>query len=257
MSVLVRVGLAVVLSLLPLGRRAYADGVTSSPQEQPADSSAAGIDVPASSEPDGDSAAAETVDPESVAHTPDQNGGRMFGVMPNFSTIERGTTIDPISASRKFKLAQLNTFDGYTFAFVGVISEFSRHYGGGTTGFAKQYAASFADTSIGNFLTTGGFPSLLRQDPRYYERGRGSIASRIGYAFSRAVITHGDSGRQQLNVSELAGTGVAAAVSNLYYPQGQHTASATITRWGTQILWDALANELKEFWPDVRSRLHR
>jgi hypothetical protein len=30
---------------------------------------------------------------------------------------------------------------------------------------------------------------------------------------------------------------------------------ATLTRWGTQILWDAAANELKEFWPDLRRRL--
>jgi len=76
------------------------------------------------------------------------------------------------------------------------------------------------------------------------------------YALSRAVVTHGDSGHRQVNMSEIAGTGVAASLSNMYYPTVDRTASATVTRWGTQIMWDALANELKEFWPDVRRRLH-
>ncbi len=30
-----------------------------------------------------------------------------------------------------------------------------------------------------------------------------------------------------------------------------------LTRWGMQVLWDTLSNEMKEFWPDVREKLHR
>jgi len=30
-----------------------------------------------------------------------------------------------------------------------------------------------------------------------------------------------------------------------------------LSRWGMQVMWDTLSNELKEFWPDVRRKLHR
>jgi hypothetical protein len=200
--------------------------------------------------------AAEPSD-DSPSHAASQNGGRMFGVLPNYATVEGTNRVDPISPGQKFRLAKLSTFDPYTFAFVGFVAGVNRHYGDGPGGFVKQYGASFADNSIGNFMTSGVFPSLLHQDPRYYQRGHGSVHGRIAYAFSRVLITRGDSGLVQANASEIAGTGVAATVSNAYYPQSQRTASATISRWLTQIAWDGLSNELKEFWPDVRRRLHR
>jgi hypothetical protein len=50
---------------------------------------------------------------------------------------------------------------------------------------------------------------------------------------------------------------VAAAISNLYYPPEARSPADTLTRWGTQIMWDTLSNELKEFWPDIRRKIHR
>jgi hypothetical protein len=98
---------------------------------------------------------------------------------------------------------------------------------------------------------------MLRQDPRYFESGQGSIVRRVGYAASRIVITRDRSGQRQFNYSELGGNGVAAAISNLYYPSDGRSAVQTLTRWGTQIMWDTLSNELKEFWPDIRRKIHR
>jgi hypothetical protein len=247
---LLRACVAICLFVVPFCPSVYAQTVSS--DSQPSSTGDASPDAP-SSVPDD----SEQPDPAPDQNRgPDQNGGRMFGVLPNYATVERATHADPISPQRKFGLARLSTFDPYTFAFVGLISEVSRHYGPGTEGFVKQYAASFSDNAIGNFMTTGVFPSLLHQDPRYYQHGNGSIGGRALYAFSRVLVTHGDSGGLQVNASEIAGTGVAAALSNGYYPEGQRTASATVSRWCTQILWDGLSNELKEFWPDVRRRLH-
>jgi hypothetical protein len=30
-----------------------------------------------------------------------------------------------------------------------------------------------------------------------------------------------------------------------------------MTIWGTQIMWDGIANETKEFWPDIHHRFRR
>jgi hypothetical protein len=179
-------------------------------------------------------------------------GERMFGVLPNYTTVEGAKQYQPVSAFQKFHMAEQNSFDPYVFPFVGVVAG----VGAGQKGlaFGRRYAMALADNSIGNYLTTAVLPSALHQDPRYFERGTGSVLSRVGYAASRSLVTHGASGASQFNVSEIGGNGIAAAVSNLYYPAADRALTSILTRWGMQIMWDTLSNELKEFWPDVRRK---
>jgi hypothetical protein len=181
----------------------------------------------------------------------------MFGVLPNYATVEGASTITAISSREKFKLAKMNSLDPFLYPFVGVVAAIERSYGPGAKAYVKQYGASFTDNSLGNVLTTAMLPSLLHQDPRYFQRGHGSVGSRIGYSASRLIVTHGDSGRRQLNLSEVGGNAIAATVSNAYYPITQRGVSDTLSRWALQLMWDGLSNELKEFWPDIRRRIAR
>jgi hypothetical protein len=185
-----------------------------------------------------------------------KSGGRLFGLFPNNTAVEGATEIEPVTAGQKFKMAGLNTFDPVIYVFVGVMATVNRSYGPGASGYFKQYAASFTDNTSGNMMTTAVLPSLLRQDPRYFQRGEGSALGRVGYAASRSVVIRGDSGHPQFNVSEIGGTAIAAGISNAYYPETERTLTATMSRWGLQLMWDALSNELKEFWPDVRRKMH-
>jgi hypothetical protein len=52
------------------------------------------------------------------------------------------------------------------------------------------------------------------------------------------------------------GNAIAATLSNLYYTASARTLAGTLTRWGMQVMWDTLSNEMKEFWPDIRAKLH-
>jgi hypothetical protein len=142
------------------------------------------------------------------------------------------------------------------YPFVGFVATLNHTYGHGVSGFLKQYPASLADNAIGNFLTSAVMPAALHQDPRYFERGSGTFLGRLGYAASRSVVTRSDAGHPQFNLSEIGGNAVAAGLSNLYYPAADRTVTGTLSRWGMQLMWDTLSNELKEFWPDVRSKLH-
>jgi hypothetical protein len=153
-------------------------------------------------------------------------------------------------------MASENTFDPWVYPFIGFVATINHSFGPGVSGFGKQYAASLTDNITGNFLTSAALPSLLRQDPRYFELGSGGIWHRAGYAASRIVVTRGDSGRPEFNVSEIGGNMLAASISNTYYPQANRTLTGTLSRWGMQLLWDALSNEMKEFWPDIRQKLH-
>ena len=107
-----------------------------------------------------------------------------------------------------------------------------------------------------SLVTTGLLPSLLKQDPRYYQGHTTGFFRRVGYAASRSVVTKSRKGDPQFNLSEIGGTLIVANVSNLYYPSEERNVQDTLERWGTQAMWDTLANELKEFWPDIRQKLH-
>ena len=185
-----------------------------------------------------------------TTHAPD----RMFGVLPNYATVERQGIVAPIAAREMFTLNAKNTFDAYVFPFVALTASLGQRDG---ETFSQRYATAFADNAIGNFLTSAVLPAALHEDPRYYQRGTGGFGSRAGYALSRIAITRSSSGRPQLNVSELAGNFAASAVANAYYPAEGRSLTATLTRWGSQMMWDAASNELKEFWPDIRAWLQR
>jgi hypothetical protein len=184
------------------------------------------------------------------AHKPD----RMFGVLPNYSTVEGAHQVSPITTKQAFMMAAQNTFDPYVYPFVGVVAALG--VGQTTIKFPRRYATAMTDNVIGNFMTTAVLPSLLHQDPRYFELGTGSFLHRAAYAASRSVITRSRSGARQFNVSEIGGNGLAAMFSNVYYPSADRSALGVATRWGSQVMWDTLSNELKEFWPDVRRKIH-
>jgi len=187
---------------------------------------------------------------------------RVFGVLPNYGTVEDGTTVSALTTRETFRIAALNSFDPYVFPFVGVIAALAQieneepSLGRGPGAYVARYATALADSDISSFLTSAIVPTLLKQDPRYFELREGGVWRRAGYAASRTLITRSRSGETQFNLSGIGGNGVAAVVSNLYYPSADHSPAQTLIRWGTQVMWDAVSNELKEFWPDIRRTLH-
>jgi hypothetical protein len=196
----------------------------------------------------------ETGAPDQIAPKND----RLFGVLPNYTTVERQDRYSPVSAKGKYKLWLDSTVDPYLFPFMGVIALIGQaentepSYGQGLKGYAKRYATSYADEAIGGFMTTATFPAVLHQDPRYYQLGEGSFTHRAFYAVSRSFITKSDTGRREFNVSEIAGNLVASGISQSYHPADERTFANTLSVWGTDIMWDTASNVAKEFWPDIR-----
>jgi hypothetical protein len=113
------------------------------------------------------------------------------------------------------------------------------------------------DGTSESFLVQAIFPSLLRQDPRYFQDGKGTFWRRAGYAVSRIVVTRRDSGSVGFNLSEVAGAAVAAGVSNAYHPASDRTVPNTMETWVSMMGWDTFSNVVKEFWPDIRRKVHQ
>jgi hypothetical protein len=186
---------------------------------------------------------------------------RIFEVLPNYGTVENAKDLPPLTTGQKFRLATAGVFDWASFPFNGVLSGIAqakndpKEWGQGWGAYGKRYGASFADNSIGTYMTTAVFPSLLREDPRYYQLGKGSFAHRAYHGVNRLFVTRTDSGHDRFNYSESIGNAAAAAISNIYHVPADRTASRNATTFAFLILYDGLSNELKEFWPDIRRRV--
>lgn len=183
---------------------------------------------------------------------------RVFLVMPNYLTVENASTAPRISAGEKFKLATLDTFDWFVYPFIGVQAAIAqaqnspKEYGQGWNAYGLRYGQAFGDNGIGNYMTSAVFPTILHQDPRYYQLGHGGIKRRTWYAVSRMFVTRGDDGHEEFNCSEICGNAVNAAISRSYHVDQERDAGDAAITWWTQIGWDAASNVSKEFWPDIK-----
>lgn len=200
-----------------------------------------------------------------VAPAPQQaalKNDRLFYVLANYTTVENHDQFGTLSAKTKFKLSAKTMTDPITVSFIAVIALMGQarnsdpSYGQGFKGYDKRYATFYADTGIGTLMTTSVFPTLLHQDPRYFQLGTGSTLHRVMYSVSRIFVTRADSGETQFNYSEILGNAVAAGVSSSYHPQNQRTLGNTMNTWGTSIMLNTVCNVAKEFWPDIRGKIH-
>src|SRR2546427_7619170 len=133
---------------------------------------------------------------------------RIFEVLPNYGTVENTKNLPPLTAGQKFRLATAGVFDWGAYPFNVILAGIAqakndpKEWGQGWDAYGKRYGASFADNSIGTYMTTAIFPSLLHEDPRYYQLGRGRFGHRAYHAVNRLFITRADSRHDRFNLSE-------------------------------------------------------
>ena len=188
----------------------------------------------------------------------DADAGRILGVIPDNKIVPSHSTGEPLTRRAKFSLAFKDSTDPFTFVLAGFyagISEWNDQYpkfGEGASGYGKRFGAAYADQVIGNYFTEAIVPSIMHQDPRYFRMGSGPKLRRLGYALTRTVVTRTDRGCAAFNYSEIVGNGIAAGLSNFYYPRADRTVSETAEKLGVQVVSDSAFNVLLEFWPDMR-----
>jgi hypothetical protein len=222
---------------------------TQPPSTQPSSTQASPGDDTKNSDKKGDGAAATSKD-------------RLFFALPNFLTLENGSQAPPLTSGQKFKVVAKGTFDYIQipwYAIVGAISQAQNNeagYGQGWAGYGKRVGASAADGTIENFMVQAILPSILHQDPRYFQMGKGKTWNRLTYSATRIFVTRSDSGHKQFNFSEVFGSAISASISTYsYHPRSDRGISDVAGVWGTQMGTDALTIVLKEFWPDIRNKI--
>jgi hypothetical protein len=204
---------------------------------------------------------------------------RLFFALPNFLTLENAGQVPPLTAGEKFKVVAKGSFDPIQIVWYAALSGICQAencepgFGQGWAAYGKRYGAYAADGTIENFFVGAIFPSMLHQDPRYFQSGQGSFWHRTGYSISRIFVTRTDSGNSQFNYSEIVGSAVSSAVStysyhphpgyhpepgvNVPYVASDRTLKNTASVWGSQVGYDTLTLVVKEFWPDIRRKIRK
>lgn len=119
--------------------------------------------------------------------------------------------------------------------------------------YLKRFGATAADDTTQNFFADFVLASAFHEDTRYVRAGSAhhGVLWRVGYAVSRSVVTHTDSGERTFSWANVLGCAMSAALSNAYYPPVSRTPGVALTNWGTNVAGSGLTNFMPEFGPDL------
>ena len=180
------------------------------------------------------------------------------------AVVKPAESYTPLSSRQKFHIFIQQTYSAYTFANTAFDAGWAQMtddwpgYGQGAEGYGKRYGALLANHEAGSFFENFLFPTVLRQDPRYFRMGPShSLFARAPYAMSRVLITRSDSGHNTFNSSLLLGLLFVDGLTNAYYPRPQRGFGDTMSRFGGGVLSSAETNLLREFMPDMMRIFHK
>lgn len=185
---------------------------------------------------------------------------RILGVVPMFGVTSRQNA-PPLTSGQKFHLFVKDAVDPFSFVAAGMqagigqaTNEFPA-YGQGAEGYGKRYGAAFADSVSSNLFSGFFYPVLLKEDPRYFRLGEGTVKHRIGYSLAQVFVSRKDSGGRTFNFSNVLGAISAGGVSNAYYPPGDRGFGLTMSRAGIALIYGSGGGLIDEFWPDIQRKL--
>jgi hypothetical protein len=191
-----------------------------------------------------------------------QETQRVAGIMATFNTTRNPDAL-PLSPSQKYRLFFKGAFDPWAFgltafvAGIGQAEDSTPEWGGGMEGYGKRLGAGYADYFMGNFFGNAVLPSLLHEDPRYFQKGSGKPINRVLWAAASTVWCKRDKGGWGPNYANVGGNLIGAAIGRVYYPASDRTVSSTISDGLTVSAEGILGAEVIEFWPDLARHYQR
>jgi hypothetical protein len=190
-----------------------------------------------------------------------QEHQRVFGVMATFNTTRDQNAL-PLSPKQKFQLFFKSATDPWPFLLAAVVSGIGQannsypEWGQGMQGYGKRFGAAYSDSFIGNFFGNAVLTSLMKEDPRYFQKGTGSWKKRFLWAAASTVWCKRDNGKWGPNYANVGGNLIGAAIARTYYPASERDVASTISDGLTVSAEGIVGSEVIEFWPDL-VRHHR
>jgi hypothetical protein len=191
-----------------------------------------------------------------------QEKQRVMGVMATFNTTSDRNAL-PLSPKQKFQLFFKGETDPWPFFLAAVVSGIGQaddsypEWGQGMQGYGKRFGAAYGDAFIGNFFGNALLPSIMHEDPRYFQKGTGSFTKRALWAASSTVWCRRDNGSWGPNYANVGGNLIGAAIARAYYPASERTVGDTISDGLTVSAEGIVGSEVIEFWPDIARHYKR
>ena len=118
------------------------------------------------------------------------------------------------------------------------------------------YKAALIPEVPSTFFDKYLYPSLRKQDQRYYPSTNSSFMGRATDAASRIFVTRNDAGKRRLNTSYFLGVLTSVAIHTAYRPYWARSSSATFNNFGSTIGSHAGINLFREFGPGIRQMIN-
>lgn len=185
---------------------------------------------------------------------------RILGVVPMFGVTSRQNA-PPLTSAQKFHLFVKGAVDPFEFVAAGIQAGIGQannefpSYGQGAAGYGKRYGAALADGVSSEFFSNFFYPVLLKQDPRYFRLGEGSLKHRIGYSLAQEFVCRKDNGGRTFNFSNVLGAVTTGGIANVYYPASDRGFGLTMSRAGIALIYSSAGGLLDEFWPDIQRKV--
>ncbi len=179
---------------------------------------------------------------------------RTLLIFPGYETVHQIDGLVPkLLVRQKFELAYRKTVDpsfvaqATLFALASQSGYYGPQYGPGLGPYGERLGYFAAGQATSNLISGGIMSSLLHQDPRYFRKGTGSVASRVWWAMRSNFVARGDNGHEQFNGSKVLGYALATPVAGLYAPNGLQGFGHNAASYGTKFGVNFAANLFREF----------
>jgi len=182
--------------------------------------------------------------------------------MPTLRSLPDAPSVQRAPQAGKFQTFVNEARSPLTLGAVGVNAAITRETDsehvtpGARPGLTTLYKEALIQKESSAFFGRYLYPSLLKQDPRYYPSTNASFLGRATYAVSRILITRRDSGERTLNTSYFLGVLTSVAIATAYRPYWARSASSTFKTFGSTIGGDAGINLFHEFRPEIRQMVN-
>jgi len=129
-------------------------------------------------------------------------------------------------------------------------------WGQGSAAFSERVGNVYAKHIIRRTLEFGA-TSMLHQDDRYFRSGETGIWRRTKYAVASTFLARRDNGQRTFAYARIGSAAGAAYISRAWQPSSTTDMSHAASSFGFTVATDLGANVFREFWPDLKHRLHR
>ena len=182
---------------------------------------------------------------------------------PTQKFIRPGQIAPTLTGSDKALLGVKNAFmpfeasGWFVSAGYSQVTNSSPNYGTDRGAFGQRLGAAAVRDSTESIFGDSVMANFFHEDPRYYQMGPAhNFFVRLVYAGTRPLLTRTDSGRATPNFAQLTGTMGGAALTNLYYPQGNRSMGQTMETFGGSVGGSALSDVVSEFYSSFKHMFH-